>query len=188
MIPFGHSGGKGSYYLGSGSFGTTALKKAPKKRIEELLRVANYLAAPFGTQENFFLTNGVEGVDFTRNSQGAPIATTKGPTQNALSQGYITSSPSVNVNTQYPDFIKAIHQQEQQLVPLGIPNPTIGLYSETAEDRGSDLATLVDDQLSSIIAGRAPISSLSTLIQNWRSQGGEQMRNEFQKSYEANHK
>lgn len=188
MIPFGHSGGRGSYFFGTGSFGTTALKKAPKSRIEELLRIADYLAAPFGTEENFFLANGVEGVDFTRNAQGAPIVTSKGQTQNALSEGYITSGPSVNVNTQFPDFIRAIHQQEEQLVPLGVVNPTVGLYSETAEDRGSDLATLVDDQLSSIIAGRAPISSLTSLISNWKSQGGEQMRNEYQKSYETNHK
>jgi IPT/TIG domain len=45
-------GGKGAYFSNVGSLGRGVLKKASDDRVKELLRVLNYLAAPFATQEH----------------------------------------------------------------------------------------------------------------------------------------
>lgn len=188
VIPFGHSGGPGRYFLGAGSFGFTVLKKAPKSRIRELLSIANYLAAPFGSVENNFLSNGIEGVDYTPDQSGNPILTQKGKSDIALNQGYITSGPSVDANFQFPDFIKTIHQQELQLLPLGVDDPTVGLYSDTASSVGGTLTNMANDAVSAIISGRKPMSTYNQFLSQWRSQGGDQMRKEYEHAYGSSKK
>lgn len=186
ILPFGHDGGKGTYWLGIGSFAFTAIKKSSKDRVRELLRVANYLAAPFGTEESLFLAFGVKDVDYTADKDGNPVLNTRGKAEIALNQGYITSGPSIMYDAQYPDFIKAIHQQEAQLVPLGIPNPIVGLYSETyTEQYGTVLTTMLNPRLSGIISGKAPMSDFDQLVKDFRAQGGDQMKKEFAQAQES---
>lgn len=186
IIPFGHSGGKGRYFLGPGSFGFTALKKASKDRVKELLRIANYLTAPFGTDEYHFLSFGVQDVDYTGDKDGNPILTTRGKAEAALQQGYITAGPSIVYDAQYPDFIKAIHQQEEQLVPLGVADPSVGLYSETSTQKNAVLVTLLMlPRLSAIISGKAPMSDFDQLVKDWRSQGGDQIKKEYAEAYNS---
>lgn len=51
------------------------VEQAPEARIELLLRVMNYLAAPFGTKEWELVNHGVEGTHFTRGTDGGPAIT-----------------------------------------------------------------------------------------------------------------
>lgn len=192
ITPFAASGGRAGYYLGSGTFGVTALKKAPRKRIEELLRVADYLAAPFGTEEYFFINNGIKGVDYTLDAHGNPVITQRGQAEMTLPIGYgghdyITGPPWVYVDTQYPDFVRTVHQEIEDMLPLGVADPSVGLYSGTAAQQGATLAQLAVDRISPIIAGRAPMSSYGSFLSEWRSQGGEQMRREYQQAYASVH-
>ena len=50
-----HDGGKAAHFLSGGFLDTTALKKASPDRIKELLRIFNWLAAPFGSAEDLLL-------------------------------------------------------------------------------------------------------------------------------------
>src|SRR5262245_2983733 len=56
-------------------FYTFIKKNLGKARTEELLRVLNWCAAPFGTKEWELREYGKEGVHFTRDANGAPVAT-----------------------------------------------------------------------------------------------------------------
>jgi putative aldouronate transport system substrate-binding protein len=188
IVPFGPGGGRGTYWLGSGTFAFTAMKKTTRQRAQELLRIANYLAAPFGSEENLFLKFGVKDVDYTLSDNGSPIMTNRGRQENALYQGYISDAPSTLYDAQYPDFIRTIHGQEQQLVPIGVADPTIGLYSETNTEKAATLATLVNDRLSAIISGRSPASDYDALIKDWRSQGGDQIKRELAQGYASSNK
>lgn len=38
-----------------------------------------------------------------------------------------TGPPWVYVDSMYPDFIKTVHNEMEQLAPLGVSNPTVGL-------------------------------------------------------------
>ena len=55
------SSGKAAHFLGMGFQSATALKKASPDRVKELLRILNYLAAPFGSVEDLLLTAGLPG-------------------------------------------------------------------------------------------------------------------------------
>ena len=62
VAPFAADGsGKTQFYLGPGNFGNTYLRKTTPERTREILGVLNYLAAPFGTQEQMLLQFGLAG-------------------------------------------------------------------------------------------------------------------------------
>jgi putative aldouronate transport system substrate-binding protein len=83
----------------------------------------------------------------------------------------------------YPDYARVVHEQEQQLVPLGIPNPRASLYSETYTSKGPTLTTMINDRLSAIIAGRSAMSDYDALVTDWKTQGGDQIRKEYEQAY-----
>jgi putative aldouronate transport system substrate-binding protein len=53
------------HMMNSAHLGATAIKKSSPDRVKELLRVLNYLAAPFGSKEDLLLSYGAEGPDYT---------------------------------------------------------------------------------------------------------------------------
>src|SRR5262249_55588858 len=57
------------------TFYTFIKKGLPKERVEELLRVLNWCAAPFGSKEHELNRFGVEGKHFHRGSDGSPVPT-----------------------------------------------------------------------------------------------------------------
>src|SRR5207302_10836269 len=62
------------YNAGSGNFGLTYLKQqtSPDK-IKTMLKIANFFAAPFGSEEWLLNYFGVKEVDFNFNADGAPV-------------------------------------------------------------------------------------------------------------------
>src|SRR5207248_7641636 len=79
VYPFAaHDGAKPIHHLSLGFQSATALKKASPDRIKELLRILNYLAAPFGTQEDLLLTSGLKDTDYKMDDKGNPVLTERG--------------------------------------------------------------------------------------------------------------
>lgn len=73
LAPFpAQAGGQPMHCLSVGFQLATALKKASADRIQELLRIVDYLAAPFGSAEDLLLIAGIPGVDYTLDSNGNP--------------------------------------------------------------------------------------------------------------------
>ena len=59
------------------------MKQASPDRIRELLRILDWVAAPFGTQEDLLLSYGLSGTDYTLDADNQPKPTPTGTT-NAL--------------------------------------------------------------------------------------------------------
>ncbi len=184
--PFGFDGQPGTNLLGPGNFGYAILKKASDERVKEILRVLNYLAAPFGSQEYMIAKFGVRDADYTFNERGSPVFTDQGrtdmPNSPNLPWGYMATSPTVTFSVNQPDWGQWGHAEQQRLIDVGVADPTYGKYSPTAASRGVVLDQLIFDRVSGIAAGRAPMSDLDQLISDWRSQGGETVRNELQQA------
>ena len=51
------------------------LKKASPERLKEILRIMNWIAAPFGSAEDLLLTVGVKDIDYTLDAGGNAIPT-----------------------------------------------------------------------------------------------------------------
>ena len=57
---------------------TTWSRKAAPDRVKEILRIMDYLAAPFGTEEDLLLTYGARDQDYAVDADGNPSPTREG--------------------------------------------------------------------------------------------------------------
>src|SRR5439155_5018265 len=97
-------------FLGTGFVSMNVLKKASPDRIKELLRIMNWLAAPFGSQEDLMLTYGLEGPDYTLDAKGNPRTTPEGVGRAGyVPWRYIAQHPWVFYQADLPGFAKASH-------------------------------------------------------------------------------
>ena len=166
--------------------GTTALKKAPPERIKEILGIMNWLAAPFGTQEDRLIYYGVPDVDYTLDDRGNPKPTDKGTKDaNYVPWRYFAQRPWVWYDAGLPDFARVLQGDEQHYAAGGIEDPTVGLYSATNSSRGLLLTQPFTDGLTEIIRGARPLTDLTALVADWRTGGGDKIRDEFQQALAA---
>jgi putative aldouronate transport system substrate-binding protein len=68
---------------------------------------------------------------------------------------------------------------------MGIQNPVVGLYSPTNAQKAATLNQKMGDGLLAIMFGRADVSSLDQLVKDWRAQGGDQIRAEFEQALQS---
>ncbi|MGH2520655.1 MAG: hypothetical protein ACRDF8_12670, partial [Chloroflexota bacterium] len=186
VAPFGVNGGKGSFYTGQQLFGFSVLKKASDARIKELLGIMNFLAAPFGTTEQLLLNYGVEGTDFTFDSGGNPMLTTRGKTDTNSLWGYITAPPQVYYNPASPkQFATMMQTGEKAYVNVAVADPTGTLYSATNASKGPVISRTLLNGVGDILAGRRPLADYDGLLKDWKAAGGDQIRTEFEQALAA---
>ena len=177
---FAHDGGKPEAYLTGGFISMNVLKQAPADRIKELLRIMDWLAAPFGSQEDLLLSYGLPGQDFTPDANGNPI-----PTQNGRMNAsyvpwqYISVHPYVSYQADLPGYARTQWDMEHQIIPVGIKDPTLGYYSATKYSKGVAADQAFSDGVNGIILGRDPISNFDTVLKTWQSAAGDQIRKEY---------
>ena len=86
-----------------------------------LLRVLNYIAAPFSSQEWALLNYGVEGVHFNRDTQGVPVLTDKGRAEVLSTWKYITNNPQVLYDTnRSQEYATNIQEDEKAMADVAI--------------------------------------------------------------------
>jgi putative aldouronate transport system substrate-binding protein len=185
VLPFIKDGtGRAGQYIGLGSSGTIALKKASPDRIEELLGILNYVCAPMGSTEALLMQYGVEGTDFTRDANGNPVLTDQGKSDTVVPWKNIGGPPEFLLSSTSSEIVPYTYQAQKEHFAVTVPNPIAGLYSPTDGSKGIVLRTAFLDGLSDILFGRAPISGYADLVQNWRSNGGDTIRSEYEKAFQ----
>ncbi len=183
LAPFSPDGKtKPVHHLGSGAALLTVMKKAPPERIKELLGIVNYLSAPFGTAEFLLIWYGIEGTEFDFDPNGNPIVSQKGQPDLFIPWPNLGSPASVLYDALSQDYARVMHADASAIQSLGIQNPTVGLYSKTNAERAAKLNQTMGDGLLDIIFGRSELSRYDELVRDWRSQGGDQIRSEFEQA------
>lgn len=178
----GYDGGLARIPLGFPTFlnGLTAFRKADKKRLREQLRITDWLAAPFGTEEYHFRVYGEADVHHTIDENGDPSYTELGLAETVVPVRYLTEGPSVCYQPGRPDDVRIQHEHESTFVPEGLPNPVVGLYSETESTDGAAL----DEQLAvlrnEVIQGRKTMRDWDEGVRAWRKGGYNRIREEYE--------
>jgi len=185
--PFSADGkAKPIYHTGPSNFGMSFIKKGSPDRVKLLLRVLNYIAAPFSSQEWALLNYGVEGVHFTRDQRGVPVLTEKGKTEVLSTWKYITNTPQVLYDTnRSQEYATSIQEDEKAMADVAIADPTLGLYSPTYTSQQALLDQAMTDGVADIVISRAQLSDLDGLVKDWRTNGGEKARAEYQEAIAA---
>lgn len=185
FIPFGHDGGKAQTWLDNITFGTVMLKKNDEAKLKEVLGVANFLAAPFGSEEYLMLNYGMEGTDFTLDGSGNPIAKENALLNTSVPWKYLAAPQQVVFDPSGKETVDALHNAYAKLIPLGVTNPCETLFSPKNATEGSKLAQPVKDAATAAIAGRGTIEQLKTAVADWKKNGGDVIRAEYEAAFAA---
>jgi putative aldouronate transport system substrate-binding protein len=173
-------------WTGPGMFGFVTFKQADPERIKLLLRICNYLSAPFGTQEYELANFGLEGVHYTKESGGIETTELYQEENNTdLPVKYLGAAPQVLHLPGYPEAAQAVHEWQQVVLPQSIADPSVGLLSETDSRRGADLNQMVADGISAIVFGRKELSEWQDVVADWKQAGGDQVAEELAEEHAA---
>jgi putative aldouronate transport system substrate-binding protein len=185
-IPPGFDGGNPTIPLGTADYGFGAIPSSIKdeSKIIELLHIMEFIAAPFGSDEFNFIYYGIEG-DMFNWVNGAPVRVTNGNQNWSNGLNYLCGTTEINYfYANQPDRARLMQQLQEQQIQFSIPDPTMGLYSPTWVAQGGNLIKLQTDAYNSMVVGNSPLTDLPKLISDWKAQGGDQARKEFQQSLE----
>jgi putative aldouronate transport system substrate-binding protein len=177
--PFGAPGVKPTFPLGGSNFGFNVIKQATPDRIKEILRILNFFASPFGSQEHMLANYGVPEIDYTLDNTGNPVLTPQGQQDYSTAWIFLARPPEVLYNPKAPDFARTIQADQVPQVQAGIADPTYGLFSPTAAAGGAIENTFIAG-VNDIVFGRRPLADLQQLNSEWRAQGGDKMRAEYE--------
>jgi putative aldouronate transport system substrate-binding protein len=174
------------YHTGPSNFGMSFIKKGSADRVKLLLRVLNYIASPFGSQEWALLNYGVDGTHYSRDAQGIPALTEKGKNEVVSTWKYITNNPQVLFSPyRSRDYASDIQMDEKALADVAIADPTLGLFSPTYSGQKVTLDQAMSDGIADIVIGRSQLSDLDGLLKDWRNNGGDKARGEYQDALAA---
>jgi putative aldouronate transport system substrate-binding protein len=128
---------------------------------------------------------GVKDVDYTPDANGNPVLTTQGKADATIPWIYITQGPNALYFPTNPDYPHVMQDAEKAMLPVAQIDPTSTLYSPTFASKGTVLSQMVNNQVGEVVLGRAPVNSIDQLISDWKSQGGDQIRGEFEQAIAA---
>ncbi|HEY0803776.1 MAG TPA: extracellular solute-binding protein, partial [Pseudonocardiaceae bacterium] len=175
-------------YNGGGFAGTwqaeptnnfTAFKKTSDTRIKELLKIANWLAAPFGTEEYLFRKFGIPGVHYNM-VKNSPVQTQAGITQTVLGIRYLVDAPDVIFIPGNPQATRKSYEYQASIIPTSIKDPQTGLFSDTWSRKQGQLGTIINNAQNDILAGRQPVSAWDDVVKQWKAGGGDKVRAELE--------
>ncbi|AUG81810.1 hypothetical protein CFP65_7216 [Kitasatospora sp. MMS16-BH015] len=172
--------GKGTpvIYMGASSSMISYLNAALKPaQIEELLGVADYLAAPYGTAEYTLVNFGVEGVHHTR-VNGVPTFTEEGKKDvQATALPFLAAPASVISNPGGDQVTKDYAAWSAANVKYLTKPPFWGMnFSMPQAISVADAAQSVNDTLKDCYHGKKKVSDVQAAIAAWRSGPGERLK------------
>ncbi|MFD5324886.1 ABC transporter substrate-binding protein [Streptomyces sp. NPDC127092] len=165
-------------YMGAGasmiSYLNARLKPA---QIEELLAVANYLAAPYGTAEYTLVNFGVEGVHHTR-VKGVPTFTEEGKKDvQATTYPFLAATSSVISNPGGEQVTKDYAGWSAANVRYLTKPPFWGMNLSMPQSlAAAEAAAGVNDTLKDCYHGKKKVSDVQAAIAGWRSGPGERLK------------
>ncbi|MGY5120272.1 extracellular solute-binding protein [Streptomyces sp. 900105755] len=185
MDVYGHDGGDPQVWAEqpAGIFAFVN-KKASESVVRDVLAVANTTAAPYGTKEYMATNYGVEGTHYTV-KDGVPTKTTRG--NNEVINAYVMiASPAATIaHPDFPEVAKAQVEWQQRMGSFTRKSSFFGqMITEPSRYTNlmDDFETLEDD----ITRGRKKISDMQQAVAEWRSKGGDKLRDWYQKLLDDN--
>lgn len=170
---------KPQHFLTAGTVAYNLVKKGSADRVKEILRILNYLASPFGSEEDLLLTYGLADQDYSMDPAGNPI-----PSQSGLMNAgyvpwqYLAHRPYAWYQSDLPGYAQAAFDVEQQLVAVGITNPAVGLHSATQAKNAASEQTFFDG-VADILFNRRPFTDYDQLVGDWKKSVGDTIRQEY---------
>jgi putative aldouronate transport system substrate-binding protein len=153
-------------------------------QIEELLRIANYLAAPFGSYEYTLVNYGKQDVDYTMTGTG-PVLTATGNKDVANATLNLLASPdSVITNPGYPQITRANAEWDRRNVKYGFKSLFYAMNITVPNDLSNAYAfspfTSTPNIMYQVVRGQSSIADYRSTVSEWLRNGGSQLKKFFE--------
>lgn len=167
-------------YTGAPANFFSFLKKSDDTaRIEELIGIADYLAAPFGTKEWELASFGVEGTHFTRGADGVPVPTDALEEQHPGVLATLVTGPVAKYDFANPGFVPEYCQWMAGEAAFLQPGPFYG-YQVVRPAEYATLDQPMYDLEKDVVRGRKSMADFDAAVTTWKSSGGDRMREYYQ--------
>jgi len=170
-------------FITGGYISTNVMKKGSPDRVKEILRIVDYLAKPFGTQEDLLITYGLAPADYTIGSDGNPALTSDGKNRSQyVPWQYISDRPYATYYAGIPNYAKHVNEVEVKLVDpkIAVADVTLGYVSATATSAaGKQAEQKWSDGLNGILSGRDPLTNFDQLVKDWQNAVGSKIKQEY---------
>lgn len=182
VLPKFDGGGVAEAWTATGVRGFTVLRPDTPEKLQEKLRVLNWIASPTGTKEGTLTRYGIEGRHYTIRD-GAVVAIPEHQPE-VMILGYIAGAPvtftasTPTMAEVYKDFSARL--TEQYATPKD--DPTAGHYSATQSSEGVTWTKRLEDTRTQIIQGRKPLTAWQQTVEEWRSAVGDKIATEYEQS------
>ncbi|WP_433205933.1 extracellular solute-binding protein [Dactylosporangium sp. CS-047395] len=173
---FSANGGEPKIELGNGASMFSYLnKKLSDAQIKELLNIANYLAAPYGSAEWLTVNFGAPGTDYTM-KDGNPLLTEQGSKEIATTFQFLSCpATAIVVQSGATQVVKDYTAWQADAVKH-VVKPLFYGMNVSEPSRFSSLVKPMQDTITDVKLGRKPISAWTEAVDNWRRQGGDELR------------
>jgi putative aldouronate transport system substrate-binding protein len=185
MDIWGHDGGDPTLYATMpANIFAFVNKKVSESVIRDVLAVANVTAAPYGTKEWMMTNYGVEGTHYTL-KDGVPVKNDKG--NNEVINAYVmVASPAPTIaHPDLPDYTKAQVEWQQRMGAFTKKSSFWGLQI-TEPSRYTNLANDFEQLEDDIIRGHKKIGDMQQAVSDWKSKGGDKLRDWYKKLLDEN--
>ncbi|MGW5639438.1 extracellular solute-binding protein [Streptomyces sp. NPDC003832] len=185
MDVWGHDGGSPTMWAEqpAGIFAFVN-KKASEAVVREVLAVANVTAAPYGTKEYMMTNYGVEGTHYTV-KDGIPTKTDQGNID-VLNAYVMIASPAATIA--HPDFPEVAKGQVEWQQRMGAFTRKSSFYGMqiTEPSRYTNLSNDFEQLEDDIVRGRKKISDMQQAVSDWKSKGGDKLRDWYKQILDEN--
>ncbi|AWT45810.1 MULTISPECIES: extracellular solute-binding protein [Streptomyces] len=185
MDVWGHDGGNPTLWAEqpAGIFAFVS-KKASESVIRDVLAVANVTAAPYGTKEYMMTNYGVEGTHYTV-KDGVPTKTDQGNIE-VMNAYVMVASPAATIaHPDFPDVAKGQVEWQQRMGAFTRKSSFWGMQI-TEPARYTNLSNDVEQLEDDIVRGRKKISDMQQFVSDWKSKGGDKLRDWYKKVLDDN--
>ncbi|GAA3502259.1 extracellular solute-binding protein [Streptomyces prasinosporus] len=163
---------------------TFVSKKASKQQVEDFLALCNFCAAPYGTKEFMLTAYGVEGIDYEI-EDGLPVKTQQGVNEVNGAYDYTGNPAPYVAYPDLPDITRSMVEWQQRMGAFTRKSSFFGL-TVTEPNRWSNLADDFEQLEDDVVRGRKKISDVQQAVSDWRSKGGDGLRDWYRKLLDDN--
>ncbi|MFD8429862.1 MULTISPECIES: extracellular solute-binding protein [Streptomyces] len=185
MDLFGHDGGAPTLWAQNpASIFAFVNKKASEAVIRDVLAVANVTAAPYGTKEYMATNYGVEGTHYTV-EDGVPTKTDQGNID-VMNAYVMVASPAATIA--HPDFPEVAKGQVEWQQRMGAVTRKPSFYGMqiTEPARYTNLSNDFEQLEDDIVRGRKKVADMQQAVSDWKSKGGDKLRDWYRKILDEN--
>ncbi|MGW0914827.1 extracellular solute-binding protein [Streptomyces sp. NPDC002784] len=159
-------------------------KKASESVIRDVLAVANVTAAPYGTKEYMMTNYGVEGTHYAV-EDGVPTKTDQGNIDVMNAYVMVASPAPTLAHPDFPEVAKGQVEWQQRMGAFTKKSSFYGMQI-TEPSRYTNLANDMEQMEDDVVRGRKKISDMQRWISDWKSKGGDKLRDWYQQVLDEN--